>query len=97
MYKSLSVVKRTNSFLAQEDFNLVCDRAGLLSIRQMIFFLGMVIGCLCTGQLSDKFGRKKTMLVSMFTSTRALCMSLGYFSYNYAERLALMSDLLLAL
>jgi MFS family permease len=48
----------------QEDFQLICDRSNLLSIRQMIFFLGMVIGCLCTGQVSDKFGRKKTMLVT---------------------------------
>ena len=44
----------------------MCERSSLLSIRQMIFFLGMVIGCLCTGHLSDKYGRKKTMLVRIF-------------------------------
>ena len=33
----------------QEDFQLVCHRSGLLSFRQMVFFLGMLVGCLTTG------------------------------------------------
>ena len=60
-------------YFFQEDFSLVCERSSLLSIRQMIFFLGMVIGCLCTGHLSDKYGRKKTMLVRfMSLNTKAV-------------------------
>ena len=52
---------------------MVCERSSLLSIRQMIFFLGMVMGCLCTGQLSDKYGRKKTMLVSLIFLVSTVC------------------------
>lgn len=46
----------------QEDFDLVCHNAHLLSIRQIIFFLGMLVGCLVTGYFSDTFGRKASML-----------------------------------
>jgi OCT family organic cation transporter-like MFS transporter 4/5 len=63
---------------------LVCDRANLLSIRQMIFFFGMVIGCLTTGTLSDKFGRKRTMLGLMglwsVSSLLHTAVPSGYFS-----------------
>ena len=40
-----------------EDFSLVCSRERLWSLRQTIFFLGMLIGCLVTGNISDKFGK----------------------------------------
>ncbi|TRY61313.1 hypothetical protein TCAL_10704 [Tigriopus californicus] len=46
----------------QEDFDLVCHNAHLLSLRQIIFFLGMLVGCLVTGYFSDTFGRKASML-----------------------------------
>ena len=49
----------------QEDFGLVCHKERLLSLRQTIFFLGMLIGCLITGIFSDKYGRKPTMLTLM--------------------------------
>lgn len=33
----------------QQDFQLVCQHENLLSLRQIIFFLGMTLGCLTTG------------------------------------------------
>lgn len=53
------------SLTLQEDFGLVCIFEWLLSIKQTIFFLGMLVGCLITGNISDKYGRKPTMLVLM--------------------------------
>jgi MFS family permease len=61
------------SLTLQEDFGLVCGHQWLLSLRQIIFFLGMLVGCLITGNLSDRYGRKQTMLVLMAVwSTSAL-------------------------
>lgn len=53
------------SLTLQQDFGLVCSFQWLLSIRQTIFFLGMLVGCLITGNFSDKYGRKPTMLCLM--------------------------------
>ena len=50
----------------QEDFGLVCQHSYLLDLRQIVFFLGMLSGCLVTGHISDCFGRKTTMLGCMF-------------------------------
>ena len=35
----------------QQDFQLVCQNEDLLSVRQIVFFLGMTLGCLTTGKL----------------------------------------------
>ena len=50
----------------QEDFGLICDNEYLLSLRQTVFFLGMLVGGLVTGNLSDQLGRKSIMLALMF-------------------------------
>lgn len=71
----------------QEDFGLVCQHERLLSFRQTIFFLGMLAGCTITGSLSDKYGRKPTMLVLMaFWSGSSLLHALAP---NYTVFLAL--------
>ena len=57
--------KSDNELSLQEDFGLVCSNERLLGLRQTIFFLGMLVGCLITGSISDRFGRKPTMLVLM--------------------------------
>ena len=53
----------------QDDFNLYCSRSYLLSIRQVVFFLGQLSSSLTSGYLSDSFGRKSLMLIMMFLWT----------------------------
>lgn len=50
----------------QEDFGLICAKEYLLSLRQTVFFLGMLVGGLVTGNMSDQLGRKSIMLALMF-------------------------------
>lgn len=45
-------------------FNLVCDRGWLLTLVNTIYMVGMLVGSFCIGAFSDKFGRKKAMLLS---------------------------------
>ena len=47
------------------EFNLVCGRESLLSIGQTVYFLGMMSGGPICGILSDRFGRKPILIVSM--------------------------------
>ncbi|WAR09240.1 LOW QUALITY PROTEIN: ORCT-like protein, partial [Mya arenaria] len=44
--------------------NLICDDELLPSIAKMLFFAGVLVGALFFGILSDKIGRKKTLMVS---------------------------------
>ncbi|XP_052807207.1 organic cation transporter protein-like [Mya arenaria] len=43
---------------------MVCGRAIMKSNAQMIFFFGLLAGSFLTGLASDRFGRKRTMMVS---------------------------------
>ncbi|XP_074658493.1 solute carrier family 22 member 15-like [Tubulanus polymorphus] len=52
------------SIVAQWD--LICDRAYLAKLVGSLFFAGVLCGALIGGQLSDWFGRKRTMLVVWF-------------------------------
>ncbi|WAR08231.1 ORCT-like protein [Mya arenaria] len=46
------------------DLDMVCGRAIMKSNAQMIFFFGLLAGSFLTGLASDRFGRKRTMMVS---------------------------------
>nr|XP_022904017.1 organic cation transporter protein-like isoform X1 [Onthophagus taurus] len=52
-----------------EDFSLVCNRRFLNNISEMMFLAGVAIGGLVCGFLSDKFGRKKTLMFSVCGQT----------------------------
>lgn len=47
------------------EFQLVCDRKTLISLAEMMFLAGVAVGGLVSGIISDKYGRKKTLLASI--------------------------------
>ncbi|KAM9345110.1 solute carrier family 22 member 7-like [Symphorus nematophorus] len=52
-----------SSTLAKE-WDLVCDRKSLAKTTSTIFFLGVMTGSIAFGHLSDKYGRKSSLLAS---------------------------------
>uniref|UniRef100_A0A8C9ZHY4 Solute carrier family 22 member 6 n=1 Tax=Sander lucioperca TaxID=283035 RepID=A0A8C9ZHY4_SANLU len=69
------------SSLATE-WDLVCDKRRVNRATATIFFMGVMLGAAVFGYLSDRFGRKITLLVSYVTTT-----FFGFasaFSYNFA-------------
>ncbi|XP_066252578.1 organic cation transporter protein-like isoform X1 [Euwallacea similis] len=48
------------------EFDLVCDRKTLINLAEMVFLAGVAVGGLVSGIISDKYGRKKTLLTSIF-------------------------------
>ncbi|XP_061399579.1 organic cation transporter protein [Musca vetustissima] len=51
----------TSMTLVQE-FGLVCSRRQLLSVVEMCFLAGAAVGSVSSGWISDKFGRKHTLM-----------------------------------
>eukprot|EP00076_Gallus_gallus_P047614 XP_418528.5 solute carrier family 22 member 13-like [Gallus gallus] len=47
------------------EFDLVCDRKNLNDVSQSIYMLGMFLGAMIFGLLSDRFGRRPVLLVSI--------------------------------
>ncbi|XP_077574253.1 solute carrier family 22 member 7-like isoform X1 [Stigmatopora nigra] len=69
------------STLATE-WDLVCNRKGMNKATATIFFIGVMLGAPLFGYLSDRFGRRRMLLVSYLTTmTFAL---LSAFSMSYA-------------
>ena len=58
----LSPVNKSAS-LALE-WNLICDREHLVNLTEVFFFVGCIVGCTFCGYLSDKFGRRRTVMAS---------------------------------
>lgn len=48
------------------DWGLVCDRKQLNNMAEMVFLAGVALGGLVSGIISDKYGRKKTLMTSIF-------------------------------
>ncbi|XP_049428124.1 solute carrier family 22 member 7a [Epinephelus fuscoguttatus] len=51
------------------EWDLVCDDKQLNQALATYFFLGVTLGSVLFGQLSDKFGRKSMLLVALMAST----------------------------
>ncbi|XP_032408114.1 solute carrier family 22 member 13-like [Xiphophorus hellerii] len=47
------------------EFDLVCGKSGLIEASQSIYMAGILIGCLLVGAISDRFGRKFVILLSL--------------------------------
>ncbi|NP_001085967.1 solute carrier family 22 (organic anion transporter), member 7 L homeolog [Xenopus laevis] len=50
-------------------WDLVCERKGLNQAAATFFFMGLTVGSIISGYLSDRFGRRKILLVSFLIST----------------------------
>uniref|UniRef100_A0A8C3Q519 Uncharacterized protein n=1 Tax=Geospiza parvula TaxID=87175 RepID=A0A8C3Q519_GEOPR len=48
------------------EFDLVCDRKDLNDIAQAIYMAGLLLGSMIFGPLSDRFGRRPVILISVF-------------------------------
>ncbi|XP_073419602.1 solute carrier family 22 member 7 [Dendrobates tinctorius] len=62
-------------------WDLVCDRKWMNQAAATFFFLGLTIGSLICGFLSDRFGRRKILLVSFLVSAVFGAMSALSVSY----------------
>lgn len=52
-----------NTFASEQ--NLICGKAIWASNAKMVFFAGVFVGALLLGALSDKIGRKRTLILSV--------------------------------
>uniref|UniRef100_A0A3B3DD73 Solute carrier family 22 member 6 n=2 Tax=Oryzias melastigma TaxID=30732 RepID=A0A3B3DD73_ORYME len=62
-------------------WDLVCDQKSMNRATATIFFLGVMFGAAIFGYLSDRIGRKRTLLVSYIATT--LFGFASAFSYNF--------------
>ncbi|XP_050532555.1 organic cation transporter protein-like isoform X2 [Daktulosphaira vitifoliae] len=49
----------------QSEWDLVCERKNLKNFAEMMFLMGVAFGGFFSGLVSDRFGRKKTLMASL--------------------------------
>ncbi|KAJ8248562.1 hypothetical protein GJAV_G00243320 [Gymnothorax javanicus] len=63
------------------EWDLVCDRKGMSKVTISGFFIGVMVGALAFGFLSDRFGRRNMLLLSYVLT--GVCAILSAFSSSY--------------
>ncbi|KAM9788586.1 uncharacterized protein ACB057_013132 [Neosynchiropus ocellatus] len=63
------------------EWDLVCDDQWKVPFTSSTLFVGYLLGSLISGQLSDRFGRKKVVFISL--AAQALAVLLQSFSYSW--------------
>ncbi|NXW94229.1 S22A7 protein, partial [Alopecoenas beccarii] len=63
-------------------WDLVCERRGLNQATATFFFIGVTIGAVVFGYLSDRFGRKAMLLLSLLCSAVFGMLSAASISYS---------------
>ncbi|XP_071661897.1 solute carrier family 22 member 7 isoform X3 [Patagioenas fasciata] len=63
-------------------WDLVCERRGLNQATATFFFIGVTIGAVIFGYLSDRFGRKAMLLLSLLCSAVFGTLSAASISYS---------------
>ncbi|KAM4750896.1 LOW QUALITY PROTEIN: solute carrier family 22 member 7-like [Anableps anableps] len=71
----------TFKFTLATEWDLVCDKRSMNRATATIFFMGVMVGAAAFGYHSDRFGRKRTLLVSYITT--AIFGFASAFSYNF--------------
>lgn len=51
------------------EWNLVCDKENLKNVAEMFFLVGVATGGIISGFLSDKFGRRTMLFISVVLQT----------------------------
>ncbi|CAH1407662.1 unnamed protein product [Nezara viridula] len=59
------------------EWNLVCDRSYLRQLAELLFLAGVAVGGFVSGLISDRFGRKQTLMVSLLAQI-LIGMSIAY-------------------
>ncbi|KAM9199053.1 LOW QUALITY PROTEIN: solute carrier family 22 member 13-like [Mergus octosetaceus] len=59
-------VSSNSSCVSLLQFDLVCDRKDLTDISQSVYMLGLFLGAMIFGPLSDRIGRRPVLLISIF-------------------------------
>ncbi|XP_036325496.1 organic cation transporter protein [Rhagoletis pomonella] len=67
---------------AIEEFGLVCGRQQLVSVVEMCFLAGAAVGSVSSGWISDRFGRKHTLMI--FALVQIVGGALQAYSVNLA-------------
>ncbi|PKU35854.1 solute carrier family 22 member hypothetical protein [Limosa lapponica baueri] len=66
MRKHLEPDQNKSICISSLQFDLVCDRKELHDIAQSVYMMGLFLGSMIFGPLSDRIGRRPVILVSVF-------------------------------
>lgn len=49
----------------QMEWNIVCEKASLVSMSQTVFMLGILVGSILFGILADSYGRRRPLIIAV--------------------------------